>query len=123
MEMLKAAPFTCPLACAKPVMDRMGISDVSLGLRGVPRQLDVDELKIIQPAIGAEFLHQLFVAADVRHSAVFENYDPVGAANGRKSVSDDDHSASRHKILQRRLDQRFGFAVQRGSGFVEDEDR
>src|SRR5438270_4027374 len=100
--MLNAGPpFTWPLACAKPVMERMGIRSFSLGLRGMPRKVDINELKIIQPPIGAEFLHQFFMASHVGDSAVFYEDDAVGAAHGRKPVSDYNYRASGHKVLQR----------------------
>src|ERR1700724_1203642 len=122
MERLKAGPpFTCPFACANPVMDRMGIRDFSLCLRSVPRLFYVDELKIIQPAVSAELLHQLFVAAYIRDRSVFENYDAVRATHRRKPMSDDNDCTAGHQVVQRRLDQRLGFAIKRGGGFVEDE--
>src|ERR1700730_3983165 len=112
MERLNAGPpFTCPFACANPVMDRMGIREFSLCLRSVPRLLDVNELKIIQPAVSAELLHQLVVAVDVCNSAVFYDNDAVGAAYGRKPMSDDNDCAPGHQVLERRLDQRLGFAI------------
>jgi hypothetical protein len=82
-------------------MDRIGIRNFSLRLRGVPRQFYIDELKIIQPAIGAEFLHQLFMAADVGNGAVFNDHDAIGATDGGKPVSDYNNRAPGHKILQR----------------------
>src|ERR1700682_4186786 len=105
MERLKAGPpFTCPFACANPVMDRMGIREFSLCLRSVPRLLDVDELKIIQPTVRDELLSHLVVAAYVSNSAVFYDNDAVGAAYGRKPMSDDNDCAAGHQVLQRRLD-------------------
>src|SRR3954469_4411108 len=121
MEMLKAEPLTCPLACANPVIDRIGIRAFSLRLRSVARKFDIDELKIIQPAIGAEFLHQFFMAADVGYRPTFYYRAAVGATHCRKAVSDDDNGASRHKVLQSGLDEGVGFAIQCRSGFVEDK--
>src|SRR5438309_4766398 len=102
MEILNPGPpFTSPLACANPVMDRMGIRFFSLRLRGMPRKVDVDELKIIQPTISAQFLHQFFVASDIGNRAVFYDDDAVGASHGRKPVSDHNNGASGHEVLQR----------------------
>ena len=60
----------------------------------LPGRLSVDrlpELQFIQPAVRAEFLHQLFVRANVADGAVFEHHDAVGAAHGRKPVRDHKH--------------------------------
>src|SRR5689334_6811138 len=99
MEILKAEPLTCPLACAKPVMDRMGIRTFSLRLRSVPWQFYIDELKIIQPAIGAELLHQLFVAANVGDGAIFYDHDAIRAAHRGEPVRDYDDCTPGHEIL------------------------
>src|SRR5579859_811949 len=100
MEMLKAGPpLTWPFACANPVMERMGISSFLLRLRGVPRQFDVDELKIIQPAVGAQLLHQFLMTSHIRYGAIFNYGDAVGATHGREPMGDHDDGAAGHEVL------------------------
>src|SRR6266568_3576988 len=90
-------------------------------LRRGARRIRIDELRIIQPAIRSKLLHQLIVAANVGDGPVLKHHNPIGAANRGEPVRDHHHGASGHQILQRRLHQRLRLAIERGSGFVQDQ--
>ncbi len=68
------------------------------------------------------FCHQFFVGADVGDGAILDHHDAVGAAHRGKPVRDHEHGAAAHQIVQRGLHQRFRLAVERGSGFVQNQD-
>src|SRR5579884_825820 len=114
-------PSTCPLTCANPVMERMDMVLIS-GSGAQAREIEIDKLQIIQPAIGAEPLHQVLVRARVSDGAIFEDDNAIGAAHGGKAMGDHEHGPAGHQVLQRSLDERLGLAVEGGGGFVQYED-
>ena len=50
------------------------------------------------------------------------NQNLIGAPNRREPVCDHKCRAALHQITQPFLNQRFGFRIEAGSGFIEDED-
>src|SRR5215831_4772314 len=76
----------------------------------------------MKSAVNAVADHQFIVRAGFADASPFENDDFVGPADSGKAMGDYDHGASVHQIGQRLLYQHFGFGVQMGGGFVEDED-
>src|SRR5579863_5237690 len=140
MDRLNAtSAVTCPFTCAKPVMERMGIrwsltpsfvlpvasSSLSISrssLRSYARRFEIDELEIVEAAIGAQLLHQFLMSPYIGDGSVLDHYDAVGAAHGGEAMRDHDDGASSHQILRGGLHQRFGLAIQSGSGFVENKD-
>ena len=55
--------------------------------------------------------------------AAFEHRNHIGAANRRKAVSDDEHRAPSHQIVQRALHEHLGFGIELGSRFIENQNR
>ncbi len=62
------------------------------------------------------------MGADGGDPAFFEHRDAVGAANGAQAMRNHQHGAALHQVPEGFLDQRFAFGIERGGGFVEDED-
>lgn len=56
------------------------------------------------------------------NTALVETEDLVGLGDGRETVSDDEGGAALCELLERGLDMLFGARVERGSGFVEEND-
>lgn len=54
--------------------------------------------------------------------AFAEDDDAVEGGDGAEAVGDDDAGAVFHEVFEGVLDEFFGFGVEGGSGFVEDED-
>ena len=54
--------------------------------------------------------------------ALFEEDDAIGLADGAEAVSNDKDCAVVHGAIEGFLHQRFGFRIQGGGGFVEDQD-
>ncbi len=80
------------------------------------------KLQFIEPPVCAQLLDQFIVRAHVADGTVFENHDAVGPPNRRQPMRNHKYSTPRHQILQCRLHQRFGFAIERGSRLVENQD-
>src|SRR5258708_2234823 len=103
MERMKGLLLpSCPFTCAKPVMDRMGIRrfrGLPLCLYSNPWRVHVNELKIVQTPIGPKFLHQLFMASDIRNCAVFKNDNPIRAPHGGKTMGNYHYGPPSHQIL------------------------
>src|ERR1700722_14623605 len=55
-------------------------------------------------------------------AAGFDDQNLVGATHGGEAVGDDEGGAAAHQVAQTFLDERFGFGVQAGSGFIENQD-
>ena len=54
--------------------------------------------------------------------AGFDDEDLIGAANGGEAVGDDEGGAAAHQVGEALLNQGFGFGIEAGGGFVEDQD-
>ena len=61
--------------------------------------------------------------ADLFDAAVFHDHDLVGGEDRRKPMRDGDHGPAFGQTLERDLDLLFALGVERGGGFVEQEDR
>src|SRR5215469_2735427 len=66
---------------------------------------------------------ELVVRATFANRAAFEDRNQIRTANGGKAVSDDEHGASGHQVIQRALHEHFGFGIEFRGGFVENKDR
>ena len=51
-----------------------------------------------------------------------DDEDLIGVADGREAVGDDEGGAACHEAFEGFVDEALGFAVEGGSGFVEEED-
>ena len=65
---------------------------------------------------------QLLVAAHFAKLALVHDEDDVGLLHGGEAVRDDDRGAALNHALQGQADAQLGVGVDRGSGFVEDQD-
>ena len=79
-------------------------------------------LQGIELVVSALFLDQLVVRALLDDLAVREQNDLIGAADGGKSVRDDEHGSDIHHALERSLDQNLGFGIDIGGCLVKDHD-
>ena len=70
-------------------------------------------------AVGGE---QFVVGSDLGDATVLDEGDPVGAADRREAMGDDQGSAVTHRRVERRLDQRLVLVVEMAGGFVEHHD-
>ena len=61
------------------------------------------------------------VGAFLDDPAVVHDHDPVGRADGREAVGDDDRRAVLHQPVERVLDQPLAFRVERRGRFVEQQ--
>ena len=59
----------------------------------------------------------------LHQAALVEHQHLVGVFDGRQAMRDHQRGAIGHQPLQRVLHQAFGLVVERGGGFVEDQDR
>ena len=73
---------------------------------------------VVAAALGVE----RFVRAAFDDAAAFDDQDLLGAAYGGQPVRDHKCRAPAHQVAQPFLDQRFGFGVQAGGSFVQDQD-
>src|SRR5690242_15345369 len=64
---------------------------------------------------------QTLVRASLDDTARLDDQDLIRTSDGREAVRDDKRRTSAHQVLQPFLNQRFGFGVEAGSGFIEDE--
>src|ERR1700679_3998770 len=62
------------------------------------------------------------VIAAFDDAAGFDDQNLVGAAHGGEAVGDDEGGAAAHQVAQTFLDERFGFGIEAGGGFVENQD-
>src|SRR6202041_476409 len=64
---------------------------------------------------------KLGVGAALNDLPLFHDQNLVGSPNGREPMGDDEGGASVHEIRKALLDHLFGFRVEAGSGFVENQ--
>ena len=62
------------------------------------------------------------MSADLDDAAAIEHDDPIGLADGRQAVGDDQARPPDEQAIERRLDQRLVGGVERARRLVEDED-
>ena len=80
-------------------------------------------LRAHQPAIGAVAADQLGVPAGLDDAPLVEHQDAVGADHARQPMRQDQGRASGREAVDRLLDHRLVFGVDRGESLVEDQDR
>src|SRR5690606_387573 len=68
-------------------------------------------------------LEELRMCADRGDAATFHDDDPVGLADGREAVRDDDRRAVLHQPLERLLHGALAFRIERARRLVEQQDR
>ena len=73
---------------------------------------------VVDAALGQEFL----VGALFAEAAFVEDEDAVGVLDGAEAMGDDERGAAAEEAVERFADQEFGFGVDAGGGFVEDEE-
>ena len=73
---------------------------------------------VVDAALGEEFLMRALFA----QAAFVEDEDAVGVLDGAEAVRDDERGAAAEQAVERFADLEFGFGVDAGSGFVEDEE-
>src|SRR5215469_12887675 len=86
-----------------------------------PGRIDFQELQVMEPAVCAQLLHELFVSAHVADHAIFQYHNAIGAAHGRESMGDDENGSASHQVLQRGLYQGFRLTVESRGGLVKDK--
>src|SRR5688572_31836938 len=89
----------------------------------MPSGLTGGELKIIEAAVGAAEGDQLIVAALLDDAPLTHDQDLVRVTHRRKPMRNHEHGAALQQLFGRLLHQTLGLSIQRGCGFVEDEDR
>ena len=62
------------------------------------------------------------VSAAFYHAPGFDHQNLIGAADGGKAMRNHESSAAAHQVAETLLDQRLGFGIEAGSGFVENQD-
>jgi len=80
------------------------------------------ELQPMQARVQTVAGDELRVAAEFDDLAAVEHDDAIGALNGREPVRDHDRGAPLHQRIQSGLDVALRLGVERGGGFVEDQD-
>src|SRR5207253_7533618 len=50
--------------------------------------LQIHKLKIVQPPVGSQFLHQVIVGADIADGSAFQDHNAIGAPDGGQTVRD-----------------------------------
>ena len=62
------------------------------------------------------------MGAALDDAAGFDDEDLIGAADGGEAVGDDEGGAAAHQVRKAFLNEGFGFGVEAGGGFVENQD-
>ena len=55
-------------------------------------------------------------------AAGFDDQNLIGAADGGEAMRDDERGAAAHQVREAFLDHGFGFGIEAGGGFVENQD-
>src|SRR3954451_10641025 len=87
------------------------------GMAGVAR------LQAEERGIAAAASQQIVVQAALDDLAALDHQNGVGVHDGVQAVGDHDGGAVLAKMVDRLLHGFFGFRIQRGSGFIEQDDR
>src|SRR5256885_2798874 len=80
------------------------------------------ELRRVESPISRRATEEITVRAPLGDHPAVEDEDLVGVEHGRETMCDDEHGAAAAERRERVTDVRFGFAVEAGRRFVEDED-
>lgn len=84
--------------------------------------LDFCLVRSYHARIHAILCNEFFMRALFDDLAFVENNNGIGLEDGVEAMSNRDDGASVHQLAGGFFEQGFGFGVERGSGFVEDED-
>ncbi len=99
----------------------------ALGSADVLDNVDIDValfgLRSHQPTIRTVAADQLGVPAALDDSPLVENQDAVGADHARQPMREDQRRATGRQTVDRLLNRRLVFRVDRGESLVEDQDR
>src|SRR6267378_7798797 len=67
--------------------------------------------------------HELLVRAALDDAALVQDIDPVGRANAREAMGDEEHGASAEEVAHSRKEVMLGSRVQSRGRLVEDDER
>src|ERR1700730_13329615 len=96
---------------------RIAAEGAKVSIHGLAGRLDRGRvLQLEQPMIQAAVGEQLLVGAALAQCAVAQHQDAVGALDGGEAMAEHQRSAVLEQLVERALDQRFGFAVDAGGG-------
>src|SRR5882724_2679107 len=92
--------------------------------RGRPRHANllIFVLQLIELPVNPALGEELLVRSHFADLAFVHDDDLVGALDGRKAVGDDQRGAAFDHAAEGVADAEFGFGVDAGGGFVEDQD-
>ena len=79
-------------------------------------------MKLVELEVDAALGEELLVSAHFADLAFVHDDDLVGTLHGRKAVGDDQRCASLDHAVERVAHAEFGFGIDAGSGFVENQD-
>ena len=79
-------------------------------------------LGLVEAPVVAAPGHEFVVGAFFHFLAFVHDDEAVGLVEGGEAVGDGDGGAAFDEVVQRFLDFALGFGIDRGGGFVEDED-
>ena len=91
--------------CKQPIQGQTKF-ELNLG-GGFQRGFGAGELALIQVRVDARLVKQLGVRAALNDAPILHNEDLVGFEDRRKTMRDDDRSASRKRGFERLLDSGF----------------
>src|SRR5690554_1157984 len=83
----------------------------------VRSRLDAEE-----PGVAAAERHQFLVITALDDTSLIEDVDPIGHANGREAVADDDRDAIADQFPDRLEDFRLRFRIERTGRLIDHED-
>ena len=81
------------------------------------------ELQFCEPRIKPASTREFLMRSLFNDFAVFEHNDPIGGANSRKPVRDDQSGAILHQLIQRILDQLLAFGIKCAGRLIKQQDR
>ena len=96
------------------------LGDAGLGADGVVVQLA--GLGFVEAEVGTLLFHQGIVVADLDDLPPVQHHQPVGLAQGGKTVGDGDGGTAADEVLEGGLDFHLGLGIHCRGGLVEDQD-
>ena len=92
------------------------------GRAHVQAQLLVFVLELIEPVVNASLTEQFLMGALLAQASFVEDENAVGILDGAQAVRDDNRGASGEQPVQGFANHHFGFCIDAGGGFVEDQE-
>ena len=92
------------------------------GRAHVQAQFLVFVLELIEAVVNASLTEQFLMGALLAQASFVEDENAVGILDGAQAVGDDDRGASGEKTIQGFANHHFGFGIDAGGGFVEDQE-